>query len=70
MASLLTHLNQLRYENQRMEHFVGVLTSRRDHLLSINSKLAAKVLPSSDSSPNVHQERSLRRDQVNDEEEQ
>ena len=48
VASLLSCLHELRAENIRLEKEVRDLTSRRDNLLAINSRL--KVLPSSENS--------------------
>ncbi|XP_025095244.1 protein AF-10-like isoform X3 [Pomacea canaliculata] len=47
IASLLRCLNQLKTENARLEESIKVLTSRRDHLLAVNARLA---LPFSTSS--------------------
>lgn len=47
VASLLRCLNQLKTENARLEESIKVLTSRRDHLLAVNARLA---LPFSTSS--------------------
>lgn len=40
IASLLSCLNQIRHDNERLEERLRQLTSRREHLLSVNARLA------------------------------
>lgn len=43
IASLLSCLNQLRSENQRLESHVSSLLARRDHLLAVNARLSVPL---------------------------
>jgi hypothetical protein len=45
VASLLNCLHQLRQENQRLEEHISSLTSRRDQLLAVNSRLSLPFSP-------------------------